>query len=289
MILGAHESTAGGMDGAIDRALADGAEAFQVFATSSRQWLPRALPGDDVRLFRQRVKESGLGPNAAHASYLINLASSSAVIRKKSVVALAEEVRRCAALGIPYVVLHPGSHGGDGEPEGVARVARGIDLALSGAERGVTILLENTAGQGDCVGHEFAHLRDIIGASRRSRRLGICFDTQHAFAAGNDLRTAEGYDATFAAVARTVGLRRLRAFHLNDSKRELGARVDRHENVGRGFLGLEPFQRLVNDPRFTRIPGYLETPPLAGKESFRRNLAILRSLAGTRGESRSRH
>lgn len=279
MILGAHESTAGGMASAFDRARRDRCETFQVFGSSSRQWAPREIAEAEVREFRRLARHAKLGPIASHACYLINLAAPPGQVRRRSLAALSGEVARCAELGIPYVILHPGSHVGSGESAGVRRVSQALDDVLAGAPRGVKVLIENTAGQGDCVGHAFAHLRDVLGAARSSRRLGVCIDTQHAFAAGHDLRTEEGYGRCFEELERAVGLERLLAFHLNDSKRPLGVRVDRHENIGLGHLGLAPFRRLVNDPRFARIPGYLETPPIDGKESFSRNLGILRGLS----------
>jgi deoxyribonuclease-4 len=279
MILGAHESTAGTMLRALDGARRDGAGCFQVFCSSSRQWRQRALPPEEARSFRTAVKASRLGPVAAHASYLINLAAPDGPVRERSLRAMASEIERFAALAIPLLVVHPGSHVGQGESRGVRQVSRGLDAALAGAPRGVTVLLENTAGQGDGVGHLFPHLRDMIAGSRHAGRLGICLDTQHAFAAGFDLRSDDGYERTFAELHAACGLDRLRAFHLNDSKRPLGARVDRHENIGLGHMGLAPFRRLVRDARFARIPGYLETPPIRGKESFARNLRLLRRLA----------
>lgn len=285
MLLGAHESVAGGMDQAVERALQDGCETFQVFTTSSRQWKARQLPEEEIRRFRRAVRRSGLGPLAAHASYLINLAAPPGVVRTRSISALREEIDRCGKLGLPYLILHPGAHVGDGESKGITRVAEALDAALEEAPRGVKVLLENTAGQGTCVGHRFEHLRDIIGASRRRRRLGVCIDTQHAHAAGYDLVTKAGYRNTFETLESTVGLSRLHAFHLNDSKRPRGERVDRHENIGLGHLGLEPFRRLVNDTRFTETPAYLETPPLEGESSFARNLDVLRSLVRAAQES----
>ena len=281
MILGSHQSTAGGFAQALPRARRDRCETFQVFCTSSRQWRQRPLDPDDVAAFRQGVAEAGFGPIASHASYLINLAAPDPEIRKRSIAALVVELQRCRDLGIGYSVLHPGAHVGAGERRGVARIASALNRVLEQIPSGVMLLLENTAGQGSCVGHRFEHLRDILGGLKRRRRVGICFDTQHAFAAGYDLRHPDEYQATFADLHRKVGLHKLKAFHLNDSKRDLGSRVDRHENIGLGHLGLPPFRMLVNDPRFSNIPGYLETPPYRGKESFARNLRVLRRLTTT--------
>lgn len=278
MLLGVHASTSGGIATALEGARRDGADCFQVFVTASRQWKPRPLLAEDARAFRTALRAARLGPSAAHASYLINLAGPEGPVRRRSLRLLATELARSAALGIDYVIVHPGSHVGLGEARGVQQVAAALDGVLAAAPPGVTLLLENTAGQGDCVGHEFPHLRDMIGGCRYPRRVGICLDTQHAFAAGHDLRTDAGYAAAFDALGRAVGLPKLKAFHLNDSKRPLGARVDRHENIGLGHMGLPPFRKLVNDPRFAGTPAYLETPPFEGAPSFARNLGILRSL-----------
>lgn len=279
MRIGAHESIAGGIEKAVARAVADGCESLQVFNKSSSQWKAKDLSAEEVALFRRGIDEAGL-PVISHASYLVNLASPEKALLRRSIAAFAEELDRCDLLGIPYLVVHPGSHKGTGEEAGLARVAAALD-SLYDARPGLAtdVLLENTAGMGTCVGNTFEQLASIRAAMKHGRRVGICFDTCHAFAAGYDMRTRAGYDETWARFDRVVGLRHLKAFHLNDSKKELRCRVDRHEWIGDGFIGKEHFRFLMNDPRFESLPGVLETPPLeSGEMSFRLNLRRLRKL-----------
>jgi len=279
VILGAHESIAGGMARSVDRALGDGCASFQVFTKNSNQWAGKPLADPDVRAFRKGVREADL-PVIAHDSYLINLASPDDALFERSTEAFAEELRRCARLRIRWLVMHPGSPLAAGEDFGLARVAAGIDAAFARAQvRGVGVLLENTAGQGRHLGWNFEQLAGILSLARSRRRLGICFDTQHAFAAGYDFRTRAGYRRMWAEFDSEVGLARLKAFHLNDSRKELGCRVDRHAGIGDGHLGLAPFRMLVNDAEFRRTIAVLETPPLAdGSMSFAQGLKILHEL-----------
>jgi len=274
LILGAHESVAGGLDLAFERARADGCEALQIFSKSSSQWEARPLRAEEVRRFRAAWSDAGRPRLAIHGAYLINLASPDDALWRRSVRALAVEIRRAAMLGVPWVVIHPGSPLDRGEIFGIERVARGLGEALRRTRASdAGVLLENTAGQGAHIGWRFEHLRDILDAVSASQRTGVCFDTQHAHAAGYDLSTPRGYEATLLELDRIVGLARVRAFHLNDSKRPLGCRVDRHEHIGQGALGDLPFRRLVNDPRFAAVPGFLETP---GR--FQENLERLKSF-----------
>jgi len=281
MILGAHESTAQGLHLAVKRARSDSGEAVQIFTSNPTQWRGQRVSPGQARLFKAACAEHGMRHVVAHAIYLINMASPREDLWQKSVLALREEVRRCAALGIPLLVLHPGAPGEQGERWGVDRVARGLDLVLAEAEdTRVTILLENTAGQGTQLGFRFGQLAAIRKASAFKRRLGVCFDTQHAFAAGYDLRTAKGYATTIAELERVVGLRHVRAVHLNDSASALGSRVDGHARIGHGEIGDEGFRRLVRDTRFKDVPGILETPPGPDrKPSFAQGLRRLRRLA----------
>jgi deoxyribonuclease IV len=280
VILGAHESTAGGLHLAFERGLRDRADALQLWTRSSRQWAAKPLDRDAIETFRRahRCYAESRIPTAAHASYLINLAAADDALFERSISTLTEECQRAEALGVAQVIVHPGAH-----PDpvfGVARVAealRRICRALGSRPR-VRLLLEITAGQGASVGCSFEQLAGMLDAAGE-RRLGICLDTQHMFAAGLDWTTPRGYDRVFAEFDRLIGLRHLEAFHLNDSKRPLGARVDRHHRIGDGTIGLAPFGRLVRDPRFAAIPGYLETPPRDdGEESYAEGLARLRSL-----------
>jgi deoxyribonuclease-4 len=272
MILGAHEGVAGGVSTAFVRAEADGADCVQIFTRSSRAWAARPIDPDEVSRFRSEAKRTGK-PVAAHSTYLINLCCEDEAIRRKSWDALADELGRCDQLGIRWLIFHPGSHA---DPDrGIALAAAGMTEALQRVPGSTRLLIETTAGQGSSIGWRFeqvAAIRAAIPGPQR-RRTGVCVDTCHVFASGYDLTTAEGYDRTFSELDRTVGLSHVEAFHLNDSKKGLGCRVDRHEHIGEGALGVEPFRRLVNDVRFADTPAFLET-----ELRFKENLAVLRSL-----------
>jgi deoxyribonuclease IV len=272
MILGAHEGVAGGVSTAFARADADGADCLQIFTRNVRGWAAKPFEPDEIARFRAEAKRTRK-PVAAHSTYLVNLCSSDSAIRKKSWDALADELHRCELLGIRWLIFHPGSH--DDEGEGLRLVAEGMTQALERSPGKARLLIETTAGQGSCLGWRFeqvAALRAAVPALQR-RRVGICVDTCHVHAAGYDIATREGYDRTFSELDRTVGLSHLEAFHLNDCKKPRGCRVDRHEHIGDGELGLEPFRLLVNDPRFAEVPAFLET-----ELRFKENLAVLRSL-----------
>jgi deoxyribonuclease-4 len=272
MVLGAHEGIAGGCATAFRRAEADGADCVQIFVRSPRAWAARALDQDEVTSFRAEARRTGM-PTAAHSTYLANLAAAGAALRRRSQGALADELARCEALGIPFLIFHPGSH--EDEARGIAAVAGGMARTLEAVPGRSMLLVEITAGQGSSLGWRFEHVAAIRQAvpGRLRRRVGVCFDTCHAFAAGYDLSTPEGYAATFQALDRAVGLDHVKAFHLNDCKKPLGCRVDRHEHIGQGRMGLEPFRLLVNDRRWKDTPGFLET-----ELRFAENLALLRSL-----------
>jgi deoxyribonuclease-4 len=272
MILGAHEGIAGGISTAFARAEEDGADCLQVFTRSARGWAAKPLDPEEIARFRGEARRTGK-PTAAHSTYLINLAAPERAIRRKSWDALTEELRRCEELGIPYLIFHPGSN--DDEAEGLRLVAAGMSQALERVAGKVRLLVEITAGQGTALGWRFEQVAAIREAipGRLRRRVGVCFDTCHAFAAGYDLVSEEGYQETFGQLDRIVGLEQVKAFHLNDCKKPLGCRVDRHEHIGKGVMGLEPFRRLVNDPRFAELPGFLETDL-----RFKENLGVLRSL-----------
>ncbi len=272
MVLGAHEGVAGGYATAFRRAEADGADCVQIFVRSPRAWAARALAGDEVASFRAEARRTGM-PTAAHSTSLANLAASDASLRRRSQGALADELDRCEALGIPFLIFHPGSS--EDESRGIAAVAAGMKRALEAVPGRAMLLVEITAGQGSSLGWRFEQAAAIRQAvpGRVRRRVGVCFDTCHAFAAGYDLSTPDAYAATFQALDRAVGLDHVKAFHLNDCKKPLGCRVDRHEHIGRGRMGLEPFRLLVNDRRWKDTPGFLET-----EQRFAENLAVLRSL-----------
>ncbi len=277
--MGAHMSIAGGIHRAFDRGRDAGCRTIQVFLKNSTQWRARQLVEEDRLLYRAAQVRTGIGPVVAHNSYLINLASPEPRLHSKSLGAFIEEMERARFLGIPHVVLHPGSHMGDGERRAIPRLARALNRALSTVGPPVGVLLENTAGQGTSIGHRIEHLAAILERIRQSDRVGICIDTCHTFAAGYDIRTAEGYEATMCEIDSCIGLERIRAFHLNDCKRDLGSRVDRHTHIGRGRIGLDAFRFLVNDRRFMDIPKILETPKGKSLREDRMNLATLRRLA----------
>jgi deoxyribonuclease IV len=283
MLLGAHESVAGGMFTAFERGRQDGCQAMQIFARASAQWRARPLPAEELSSFRSEHAAIGAGwPLLSHTSYLINLGTDDPLVRARSQEALEDELVRAEQLGLDYVVLHPGAHLGAGEEVGLARVAAALgELHHRTPGFHARILIELTAGQGTCLGCSFEHLQRLLEETPHGERLGICFDTCHAHAAGHDLTTDAGYDAVWNDLDHRVGLSSIKAFHLNDSKTALGSRVDRHQEIGDGTMGLHPFWRLVNDPRFATVPGILETPSGPDKlPSFARNLARLRALIG---------
>jgi deoxyribonuclease-4 len=260
-ILGAHQSIAGGFDRAVERARDRGCDCVQLFTKNTNQWRARPITDDEAQRFRTALHECGVTHPIAHDAYLINLASPDRSLWRRSVEALAEELRRAETLGIGYLVTHPGACTSSSEAAGLRRVIAALDRTCR-ETRGLAVgcLLETTAGQGTSIGWRFEHLAAILDGVAEPDRLAVCFDTCHVFAAGYPLRTAAQYDATMAEFDRLVGLYRIKAFHLNDSRRPRGSRVDRHEHIGRGRLGLAPFRRLIHDPRFARVPMYLETP-----------------------------
>jgi deoxyribonuclease-4 len=261
-MLGAHMSIAGGVSQSPGRGNQIGCECIQIFTRSSRQWAAKPYPAEEIAAFKQARAENGIQMVVAHDSYLINLGAADEKLRKKSIEAFIDELNRCEALEIPYLISHPGAHMGAGEDAGVKTIAESIDQAhraCSGYT--VKIALEITAGQGSVLGSRFEQMARIFDAVKENERLRLCFDTEHAFAAGYDLRTEEGYEHAFAELERHIGMKRLVAFHINDSMKPLNSHVDRHEHIGKGHLGLETFQRLVNDPRFAGIPMCLETEP----------------------------
>ncbi|MBU1140683.1 MAG: deoxyribonuclease IV [Proteobacteria bacterium] len=277
-LLGAHESVAGGLHLAFDHIRNVGGEALQIFTRNQRQWKPKPVTEEEQHLFAAAWQEVPSMPIASHASYLINLASGKAELVEKSIAAFADELKRCKALHIPLVIIHPGSHGGDGVKEGLARFSKNLDKSLELADNQVTVLLETTAGQGTGLGSRFEELSAIISSSKHPEKLGVCIDTCHIFAAGYDIRSEKSYQATMAEFDRLVGIERIKFFHLNDSKKGLECRVDRHEHIGRGAIGLSGFANLLNDPRFAKHPMTLETPKGNDLQEDRDNLQTLRSL-----------
>ena len=260
-VLGAHMSIAGGCHLAVERARDRGCDCVQIFTKNSNQWRAKKITQAQVDQFRQALEQSGIRHAMAHDSYLINLASPDRNLWRRSVRAMADELRRADLLGIPHVVTHPGAYTTGTEPAGLRRIARAIDeVHQQVGDIRVRCLLETTAGQGTSIGWRFEQLAAIIDAVAEPDRLGICFDTCHVFAAGYAMGTKKDYNATMRELNKTVGLKRIKAFHLNDSRRECGSRVDRHAPIGRGEMGLEPFRFLLNDRRFRKVPMVLETP-----------------------------
>lgn len=278
-ILGAHKSIAGGLYRAFERGDQVGCETMQIWVKNPRQWQAPPLTETEIRDFQAARRASEIAPVVAHAAYLINIASPKPALWEKSIRALITEVERCETLDVPYLVLHPGAHTGSGMQAGLERAAQALDR-VHGATPGFTarILLESMAGQGTTLGGDFEGLAYILAHVKEHERLGICLDTCHIFAAGYDLRTAAGYEATITAFDQTLGLDRLQVIHLNDSRHPLGSHKDRHAHIGEGELGAAAFRRLLNDPRLAQIPGILETPKGKAAVEDQKNLATLRSL-----------
>ena len=281
--LGAHVSVAGGLDLAPGRGRELGCGAIQIFLKNQRQWAAPPLDPRAVTAFRAARRRHRIRHAFAHGSYLVNLATPVPAAWRQAVETFSDELRRAEALGLGFLVVHPGSHLGAGHEAGLAAVARALDEALARVPRArVRVALENTAGGGHTLGGTFEDLAGIIGRVRRAERVGICLDTCHLFVAGYDIRTPTGYAAAMERCARTVGLGRVLAFHLNDASAPLGSGLDRHEHIGRGRLGLRLFRLLLNDRRFARVPKVLETPKEPEPTADLRNLATLRRLRGAR-------
>ncbi|QXE89676.1 deoxyribonuclease IV [Geomonas subterranea] len=281
-LLGAHVSISGGIHNAVDRGVASGCGVIQVFTQNANQWRGKAVSDADAKLFRDKFAASGMKSVMSHDIYLINLAAAPGEVKDKSLIAFREELERCATLGIDKVVMHPGSHNGDGEETGIRRVCEAFDQLFAEVPQFTgKVLLENTAGQGSNLGYTFGHLKAIMEGCSDPRRFGVCFDTCHAFASGYPIADHDGYRRTFDEFDALLGIDRLMAFHLNDSKKGLGCKVDRHEHIGAGTLGLEPFRFILNDPHFALVPKVIETPKGDDDEMDAVNLKLLRSLIGS--------
>jgi deoxyribonuclease-4 len=279
--LGAHKSIAGGIYRAVQRAAESACECVQVFTKNNNQWRAKPLTESDCQAFQAELVNRKIGHPIAHSSYLINLASPDDALWKKSIEALVVEMQRIEQLGIPYLVLHPGAYVTSTEPRGLRRIVRALkemDRQTGGSP--TACLLETTAGQGTNLGWRFEHLAALLEGVQSPKRFGICFDTCHVFAAGYPLGTRRDFRATMREFDQVVGIKQIKAFHLNDSKRECGSRVDRHEHIGKGEIGIEGFRCLMNDARFAEIPMYLETPKeeKGGRDLDKANLKKLRSL-----------
>lgn len=280
MLLGAHVSIAGGLHKAIERGEILGCSTIQVFTQSSRTWKPAILSEEAVRLFKEAFKNSKTVKRIfAHNSYLLNISASDSKIREQSVRHFITILEQCESYGIESLVTHPGSHRGEGLETGIQSTVKSLDEVLKCCRGFKTkILLENTAGQGDCIGSRFEELRAIVEKVSRPDDIGFCFDTQHAFAAGYELRTQEAYNTTFEEWEKTLGTKNILAFHLNDAVKDIGSRVDRHANIGKGFLGKKPFSFLLADKRFSTIPKCIETDPGENDAFHKADLRVLRSL-----------
>lgn len=277
--LGAHMSIDGGPANALLRGQQIGCETIQIFTRNASRWTSRDLNTQEINDFMRAYQTAGISPVVAHSSYLINLGSPDDILWEKSISAATNEITRCAALSITTYILHPGAHMGAGEEAGLARIVSGLDRTLEdtpGAD--VVITLEITAGQGSSLGCSFEHLGYMVSHCKYSERLGICFDTAHALAAGYEYRQRDAYEAMWSHFDSAIGMGKLRAIHMNDSKKDLNSHVDRHEQIGQGFVNLETFRMLLNDPRLVSVPMILETPK--GPEMLEdiQNLAMLRSL-----------
>ncbi|MBR5626020.1 MAG: deoxyribonuclease IV [Thermoguttaceae bacterium] len=257
---GAHESISGGLENAVLTASALGFDTVQLFSKNSNQWKAKPIDNRSVQKFRDAMSQTGIVSPLIHDSYLINLASPKTELFEKSLAAFHEEIERAAALGVRQLVMHPGSYTEDTEENGLKRIAAAFDTIFQSVPDSVLVLLETTAGQGTNLGYKFEQLAEIIAQSSYPERFGVCIDTCHVFAAGYDISTQKGYDQVMNNFDRILGLERLKAFHLNDSVKGLGSRVDRHTHLGHGTLGVEPFGFIVNDPRLAELPMYLETP-----------------------------
>ncbi|MEW5807581.1 MAG: deoxyribonuclease IV [Acidobacteriota bacterium] len=283
MLLGAHMSIAGGVDKSIPLGKKIGCDTIQIFTKSSNQWEAKPLAKEEIENFKRNRKEMGIDLVVAHDAYLINLGSPDDLLWKRSIDAFVMEMNRCEQLEIPFLITHPGSHMGAGEEAGLMRIAEAIDRIHSRTKGFKTmVVLETTAGQGTNLGYRFEHLAKIIKNVKKKCAIGICFDTCHAFAAGYEIRDKKSFDKTFREFDRILGLNLLKAFHLNDSLKGLGSRVDRHQHIGKGEMGLEPFRFLLNDRLLKKFPMYLETPKGPDYAEDVQNLKILRSLIRNR-------
>lgn len=279
MKLGAHMFITGGLHKAIESGEALNCETIQIFTKSNRSWTAKALSSDEIQVFTDKLAGTSISPIFAHNTYLINLGAVDSQTYEKSYAGMKLELERAEQLQLPFIIMHPGSHLKAGEKEGLERIADAMRKLLSETEGyKVKVLLETTAGQGTNLGYKFEHLATLLKLIDYPDRTGTCFDTCHTFAAGYDFRTEKGYEIVIADYESTVGLETLQAFHLNDSIKDCGSFVDRHEHIGKGYIGTEGFKHLVNDKRFKDIPGVLETPKEKDYKEDEMNLKVLRSL-----------
>lgn len=279
ILLGAHMSTAGGVHTAVERGMSIGCTTMQMFVKNNNQWRGKKLTEEDIATYKKLLQQSSIGPVVVHDTYLINLCATDKQILKKSRLALKDELDRCETLGVEFLNFHPGSHVGAGERDGIQRIAESLNI-IHDQTRGYRVksVLETTAGQGTAIGYCFDQLRSIIDLVDQRDRTAVCVDTCHVFAAGYDISTEAGYRTTFEEFDAILGLDRLVAFHVNDSKRELGSRVDRHEHIGKGKIGKPGFSFLMNDERFRGVPKILETPKGPEMKEDVKNMRLLRGM-----------
>lgn len=279
MKFGAHMSTGGGVWQALERGESIGCEIIQIFVKNNMQWFGRPYAPNEVAQYANELAKQKFSCVFGHTGYLINLGAPPSDNRDKSLKSLVQEIELATQIGLPFLVLHPGAHLGTGEENCLKQIVSGLDDVFRTTKNSpVRIALENTAGQGSCLGHKLAHLAAIYENSKNPERLAVCIDTAHLFAAGYDIRSPKGWDTAIKEVDSLIGKKEIVAFHLNDSKTELGSRVDRHEHIGKGKIGKEAFRHIVNDPRFKNTPGCLETPKSKDMHEDVENLATLRSL-----------
>jgi deoxyribonuclease IV len=279
LLLGAHTSTAGGVYTAIERAMKMKFTAMQVFTKNNNRWNAKPLEKDEIKKFKELLKNSDIKFVLTHSSYLINLCSKNKFILKKSRNAFIDELERCELLGIPHLNFHPGSHGGQGEKDGTKLIAESLNICHDKTkDYKVTSMLEATAGQGTTLGYQFEQLQEIIDLVEDKKRMTVCIDTAHIFAAGYNIRDSKEYKKVIKGFDNIIGLNRLKCFHMNDSKKELGSRVDRHEHIGKGFIGKEGFANIMNDKKLEKIPKILETPKGKEMKEDVKNIKTLLSL-----------
>lgn len=279
VLLGAHMSTSGGLSTAFDRGAKVGCTTMQVFTKNQNRWQQKPTPPEEIERWAQKQAETGIRPVVSHAAYLINLGTPKEDLWNKSLDALVDELTRAEELGLLGVVLHPGAHMGEGEEAGIARIVKGINAAHRRTPGFKTLtLVEQTAGQGTVLGYKFEHLQAMWQGATEPERLAFCLDTCHLFAAGYDLRTEQAYADTMGHFDDLCGMERVRCFHLNDAKKPLGSRVDRHEHIGTGQLGLDAFGFILNDPRLVQVPKIIETEKSEDMHEDVENLRVLRSL-----------
>ncbi len=279
-LIGAHTSISGGVSISIDRAEKLGFTAIQIFTKNNSQWDAKPLSNMEIERFKNKLNKSHIKFIQAHDSYLINLCAKDKVLLKKSRASFSEELERCEQLGIPYLNFHPGAHGGQGEDDGLTIIAESINIAHEKTkDSNVGSMLETTAGQGTSLGYRFEHLRKIMDRVDKPERMSVCIDTAHIFAAGYDIRSPKKYKQVMRKFDDIIGLDLLKAFHMNDSKKELGSRVDRHEHIGKGFIGKAGFKNIMGDRKIANVPKILETPKGKRQLEDLKNIKVLLSLS----------